>query len=164
MPASGSCRRARGRHGGPPRGHGRSQHGDWDGAPGCAAQARSLSARLEPLALADAEAYAEALEALAEGDGAAATSALDRAAELPLAIADAASAVAELAAEALEHCAVHVRGETLAAVALARGATEGGRHGSSRSTSRRAPTTSARGEQPPHALAQPTPGTRAVAR
>lgn len=96
---------------------------DWDGAPGCAAQALSLSARLEPLALADAEAYAEALRALAEGDGAAVT-ALQRAAELPLAIADAASAVAELAAEALEHCEVHVRGEALAAAALARGATE----------------------------------------
>jgi formiminotetrahydrofolate cyclodeaminase len=96
---------------------------DWPSAAACSAQALTLSARLEPLALADAQAYAAALQALEDRDRDLGE-ALHRAAELPLAIAQCAADVAELAAETAESCAGHVRGEALAAVALARGAAE----------------------------------------
>jgi formiminotetrahydrofolate cyclodeaminase len=96
---------------------------DWTDGAAYSAQALTLSARLEPLALADAQAYADALQALADRDRGLGE-ALHRAAELPLAIATAAADVAALAAETAERCAPHVRGEALAAVALARGATE----------------------------------------
>lgn len=99
----------------------------WSGAPGAAAQARSLRARLVPLALADAEAYAEALEALrgtAAGQGHRSDlgEKLDRAAQLPLAIAEAAADVAELAALAAEHADGPSRTDAVAAAALAEGA------------------------------------------
>lgn len=99
---------------------------DWPEAPSCSAQALALSARLEPLALADAQAYADALRALAERDRDLGE-ALHRAAELPLAIAEAAADVADLAAATADRCAGHVRGDALAAVAIAMGATEAAR-------------------------------------
>jgi methenyltetrahydrofolate cyclohydrolase len=99
----------------------------WPGAGGAAAQARSLRARLVPLALADAEAYAEALEALREsaaghGHHAELGLKLDRAAALPLAIAETAADVAELAALAAEHGDGPSRTDAVAAAALAEGA------------------------------------------
>ena len=74
----------------------------WGDAAGVAAQARALSARLVPLASADATAFARvvALRADPHADERDLGPALDRAAELPLAIADAAAATAELAAMA----------------------------------------------------------------
>ena len=97
---------------------------DWEAATAAAAQAETLRARLEPLALADAQAYADALAALRDDAPGAppAGPALERAAELPLAIASHAADVAELAVHAASRCAASVRGEALAAAALAAGA------------------------------------------
>jgi methenyltetrahydrofolate cyclohydrolase len=98
---------------------------DWDEAGAASAQALALRARLEPLALADAEAYAETRRAFGEGDTRGSLArALDRAAELPLTIAEATADVAELGAQVYERCDVRVRGDALAAVALAAGATK----------------------------------------
>lgn len=98
---------------------------DWDEAPGVAAQAGALADRLLVLADDDVRAFAEALEALrtrrAGGDrelGAA----LARAADVPLAIAEAAADVAELAALAAEHGKPDVRPDAGAAAALAEAA------------------------------------------
>jgi glutamate formiminotransferase/formiminotetrahydrofolate cyclodeaminase len=77
---------------------------DWAEAPGIAAQATTLRARLVELADEDVRAFAAALEALdAAGEAGGSRDrllglALERAADVPLAIAGAASDVAELAA------------------------------------------------------------------
>lgn len=72
---------------------------DWEEHGGCAAQARTLRNRAEPLVRADAEAYANALEALAgDGDAASVATALAEAAEVPLTIAAIGSDVTLLAA------------------------------------------------------------------
>jgi methenyltetrahydrofolate cyclohydrolase len=97
----------------------------WDGAAGAAAQASRLRARLTPLAIADATAYAEALEALREsttGEHAQLGAKLELAAELPLAIAEAAADVGELAALAAERGDGPSRTDAIAAAALAEGA------------------------------------------
>jgi len=96
---------------------------DWEEAGPCAAQALALRARLQPLARADAEAYANALRALDDrGDDFELGRALDQAAALPLAIAEGAADVAELAVHVSDRCDGRVRGDALAAAALAGGA------------------------------------------
>lgn len=97
----------------------------WGDAPGVAAQARALSARLVPLASADASAFARvvALRADPHADERDLGPALERAAELPLAIADAAAAAAELAALAAGWAVGYEKADAIAAAALAEGAT-----------------------------------------
>ena len=100
---------------------------NWSEAAGAAAQAGKLRATLVPLALADAVAYADALEALREvADGREVHDdlgpRLERAAELPLRIAEAATDVAELAAEAAQCGDGPGRTDAIAAAALAEGA------------------------------------------
>lgn len=97
----------------------------WSDGAGVAAQARMLSARLRPLALADAEAFARvlALRADASSDRRDLGPALERSLSVPLEIADACAATAELAALAAEHSVGHERADAVAAAALAEGAT-----------------------------------------
>jgi len=97
----------------------------WRDAPGAAAQARALSARLVPLASADAAALARVigLRSDPDADERDLGPALERAAELPLAIADAACATAELAATAAEWAIGYEKADAIAAAALAEGAT-----------------------------------------
>ena len=100
---------------------------DWTDAAGVAAQARMLSARLRQLASADAEAFARvlALRADASSDARDLGPALERSLAVPLEIADACAATAELAAVAAEHAVGHERADAVAAAALAEGATRG---------------------------------------
>lgn len=98
----------------------------WEGAPGAIAQADALRARVMPLAEADAKVYAEALETLRSRDeldpgerDEVIRGALSRAAEVPLAIAEAGSDVAELAAAIGELGNEEVRGDAAAAAVLA---------------------------------------------
>ena len=97
----------------------------WRDAPGAAAQARALSARLVPLASADAAALARVigLRADPDADERDLGPALERAAALPLAIADAAAATAELAALAAGWAVGYEKADAIAAAALAEGAT-----------------------------------------
>jgi formiminotetrahydrofolate cyclodeaminase len=102
----------------------------WSGAPGAIAQADALTARVAPLAQADADAYADAIVALHLDRDALDVSARDsllastlaRAADVPLAIAEIAADVGLLAAEASEHCDPDTRPEALAACLLAEAA------------------------------------------
>jgi formiminotetrahydrofolate cyclodeaminase len=98
---------------------------DWGDGAGVAAQARSLSARLVPLATADATAFARvvALQADPTGDPRDLGPALEQAAELPLAIADAAAATGELAAFVASRSVGYEKADAVAAAALAEGAT-----------------------------------------
>jgi formiminotetrahydrofolate cyclodeaminase len=98
---------------------------DWVDAPGIAAQARMLSARLRPLATVDAEAFARviALRADASSDARDLGPALERSMAVPLEIADACAATAELAALAAAHAVGHERADAVSAAALAEGAT-----------------------------------------
>jgi formiminotetrahydrofolate cyclodeaminase len=97
----------------------------WGDAGGVAAQARALSGRLVPLASADANAFARvvALRADPQADARDLGPALDLAAELPLAIADATAATAELAALAAGWAIGYEKADAIAAAALAEGAT-----------------------------------------
>ena len=97
----------------------------WVDAAGIAAQARTLSARLLPLATSDADAFARVVQLRADpqADPRDLGPALERAADAPLAIADAAAATAELAALATEWVVGHERSDAVAAAALAEGAT-----------------------------------------
>lgn len=97
----------------------------WADAAGVAAQARGLAGRLRPLAAADAEAFARvvALRADATSDHRDLGPALERSATIPLEIADACAATAELAALAAEHAIGYERADAVAAAALAEGAT-----------------------------------------
>jgi formiminotetrahydrofolate cyclodeaminase len=97
----------------------------WKDAPGVAAQARELSGRLVRLAGADAEAFAQvvALREDPKADPRDLGPALERAADVPLAIADAAAATAELAALAAGWAIGYERADAIAAAALAEGAT-----------------------------------------
>ena len=97
----------------------------WADAPGIAAQARGLASRLRPLAAADAAAFARVLElrADASSDRRDLGPALERSADIPLEIADACAATAELAALAAERAVGHERADAVAAAALAEGAT-----------------------------------------
>lgn len=96
----------------------------WPESAGVAAQARALSARLAPLARDDATAFARvvALRSDPASDRRDLGPALERAAELPLAIADAASATAELAALAASWAVGYEKADAVAAAALAEGA------------------------------------------
>lgn len=99
---------------------------EWEWARGMAAQAEALRARLGPLAQADADAYEQALVAMhlpphlePEVRNATIAQALDRAAEVPLAIAEHAADVAELAAVLAEYGNPDARGDATAAALLA---------------------------------------------
>lgn len=97
----------------------------WADAAGVAAQARGLASRLRPLAAADARAFARVLElrADASSDHRDLGPALERSADIPLEIADACAATAELAALTAERAVGHERADAVAAAALAEGAT-----------------------------------------
>jgi len=97
----------------------------WRDSAGTAAQARALSARLVPLASADAVAFARVVQLRADPDADERDlrPALAQAAELPLAIADAACATAELAATAAGWAIGYEKADAIAAAALAEGAT-----------------------------------------
>jgi glutamate formiminotransferase/formiminotetrahydrofolate cyclodeaminase len=101
---------------------------DWVEAPGVAAQAGVLRARLLQLAEDDVRAYAAAMEALAAAREAGGGRdhligvALERAAEVPLAVAAAAADVAELAAEASKHGSPALRPDATTAALLAEAA------------------------------------------
>jgi formiminotetrahydrofolate cyclodeaminase len=91
----------------------------WDDADDAAARARELRERAAPLAQADAEAY-EAV--IAERGGPAYDEALSRAADVPLAVAEAAAGVAELAAELAARGNPNLRGDAVTAALLAEAA------------------------------------------
>ncbi len=97
----------------------------WADAAGIAAQARGLASRLRPLAAADAAAFARVLELRADtsSDHRDLGPALERSADIPLEIADACAATAELAALTAERAVGHERADAVAAAALAEGAT-----------------------------------------
>jgi formiminotetrahydrofolate cyclodeaminase len=108
---------------------------DWEGAGGVAAQAATLRRRLEELAPANDEAYERALAALhrpKEPDSGsrdlALGESLERAAAIPLAIAEVAANVAELAAVAAEEGDPQTRADAAAAAMLALGATRAAAH------------------------------------
>ena len=96
----------------------------WADSAGVAAQARALASRLRPLAAADAAAFARVLELRADAnlDARDLGPALECAADIPLQIADACAATAELAALAAERAVGHERADAVAAAALAEGA------------------------------------------
>jgi methenyltetrahydrofolate cyclohydrolase len=88
----------------------------WDDAGDAAARARELRERVAPLAQADAEAY-EAVIAARGGPGY--DEALSRAADIPLAIAEAAADLAELAAEVAAQGNPNLCGDAVTAALLA---------------------------------------------
>jgi formiminotetrahydrofolate cyclodeaminase len=88
----------------------------WSEAADAAARARGLRERVGPLAQADAEAYAAVIEARG---GPGYDEALSRAADVPLAIAETAAAVGELAAELAASGNPHLRGDATTAALLA---------------------------------------------
>ncbi len=107
----------------------------WAGSAAAVAQAESLRARVGRLAEEDAEAlqaYLAARKATREPRVEARDfnlgQALDRAADVPLAIAEAACDVAELAAHVAGHCDGDVRAEAASATVLAQGATRAAAH------------------------------------
>ncbi len=108
---------------------------DWADGPGVAAQARALRERLLELGDADARAYAAVLEVM-RSDGGSPTAqrdfalgqALVVAALLPLAIAETAADVAELAALATEHGKQALQPDAAVAAALAEAAAHSGAH------------------------------------
>ncbi len=113
----------------------RFSQGSWAGSAAAVAQAESLRARVGRLAEEDAEAvqaYLAAREATSEPRVEARDfnlgQALDRAADVPLAIAEAACDVAELAAHVADHCEGDVRAEAASATVLAHGAVRAAAH------------------------------------
>ncbi len=108
---------------------------DWELRGAAVAQAQMLRERLTELAPLNDEVYEQALAALGlpeEVDRGARReligASLDRAAAFPLAIAEAASNVAELAALVSEDCDPSVRADATAAAMLALGATRAAAH------------------------------------
>jgi methenyltetrahydrofolate cyclohydrolase len=102
----------------------------WEDAPGAAAQAEALRARVAPLARADAIAYEKALEALrlakdgaSEARDQALGEALERAASVPLEIAAVGADVAMLAADVAEAGNPNLCGDAAAGAALAEAGT-----------------------------------------
>ena len=99
---------------------------DWDGAAGAVAQAETLRHRAAPLAGEDAVAYENVLTALRmpeelepEVRDTLIGETLSRAADVPLAIAECAASVAELAAEIAVRGNPNLRGDAAAAAILA---------------------------------------------
>ena len=113
----------------------RSSLESWADARAAVAQAESLRARAVRLAQEDAEAL-EAFLAVRHADEEHRPEArdfnlgqaLDRAAEIPLAIAEAACDIAQLAAYVADHCEGDVRADAAAASALAAGAARAAAH------------------------------------
>ena len=108
---------------------------DWAQAGAYAAQANALRWRLQELAPANDEAYEHALAALhlapeleSEVRNQLLGESLERSAALPLAIAEAASNVSELAAVVAEECDPRFRADAAAAAMLALGATRAAAH------------------------------------
>jgi formiminotetrahydrofolate cyclodeaminase len=108
---------------------------DWSEAGAYVAQANALRLRLEELAPANDEAYEHALAALNLSEeldrdtrNQLIGESLERSAALPLAIAEATSNVAELAAIVSEQCDPRVRGDAASAAMLALGATRAAAH------------------------------------
>ncbi len=97
----------------------RASASTWSEARGIAAQAESLHDRASPLADLSAQAYADALEA--EGGDYELGRAYAKAAEPPLRIAEAAAAVAELAAYVAEHVEPARRADAVSAGLVAAG-------------------------------------------
>ena len=93
---------------------------DWDGRDAAVERAADLRARLVKLAAADAEAYAAYLAAAPEDKQAA----LAHATDVPLAVAQAAAEVAEVAADVNEHGNRRLAGDVFAGARLATAATE----------------------------------------
>ena len=98
----------------------------WDGAAGALAQAEALRARAAPLAQEDAEAYEAVLTAMRmpkdlepEVRNTLIGETLSRAADVPLAIAECAATVSELAAEIAVRGNQNLRGDAAAAAILA---------------------------------------------
>jgi formiminotetrahydrofolate cyclodeaminase len=113
----------------------RSSVASWADARAAVAQAESLRARAGRLAEEDAEAleaFLAARQATAEPRREARDfnlgQALDRAADVPLAIAEAACDVAQLAAYVADHCEGDVRADAASAAALAFGAARAAAH------------------------------------
>jgi formiminotetrahydrofolate cyclodeaminase len=110
------------------------QSTEWEDAPGVAAQATALRARLVTLAADDVRAYAAALEALSAAGGSEGSRdhllgvALTHAADVPLAIARTASDVAELAALAAAFAKESLRADATTAAALAEAAARSAAH------------------------------------
>ena len=103
---------------------------DWDGAAGAVAQAETLRHRAAPLADEDAVAYENVLTAMRmpqelepEVRNTLIGETLSRAADVPLAIAECAASVAELAAEIAVCGNPNLRGDAAAAAILAASAT-----------------------------------------
>jgi methenyltetrahydrofolate cyclohydrolase len=103
---------------------------DWDGAAGAVAQAETLRHRAAPLALEDAVAYENVLTAMRmpkelepEVRNTLIGETLSRAADVPLAIAECAATVSELAAEIAVRGNPNLRGDAAAAAILASSAT-----------------------------------------
>jgi formiminotetrahydrofolate cyclodeaminase len=99
---------------------------DWDGAVGAVAQAETLRHRAAPLALEDAVAYENVLTAMRmpkelepEVRNTLIGETLSRAADVPLAIAECAASVSELAAEIAVRGNQNLRGDAAAAAILA---------------------------------------------
>jgi formiminotetrahydrofolate cyclodeaminase len=99
---------------------------DWDGAAGAVAQAETLRHRAAPLALEDAVAYENVLTAMRmpkelepEVRNTLIGETLSRAADVPLAIAECAATVSELAAEIAVRGNQNLRGDAAAAAILA---------------------------------------------
>jgi formiminotetrahydrofolate cyclodeaminase len=106
----------------------------WSDGAGIAAQARALRARLTMLGDQDAEAFAQVLAIMRSTPGTTEErdvvlgEALVQAAEVPLAIAEAAADVAELAALAAAAGSPHLRPDATAAAALAEAAVRAAAH------------------------------------
>ena len=108
---------------------------EWRDAGAYAAQANALRQRLQELAPANDEAYEHALAALhlppeldSDVRNQVLGESLERSAALPLAIAEAASNVSELAAAVAEECDPRFRPDAAAAAMLALGATRAAAH------------------------------------
>jgi formiminotetrahydrofolate cyclodeaminase len=103
---------------------------EWPQASEVVERAETLRSLVAPLAVADAEAYANVLEALRLPRGSAArdttvAAALSRAADVPLAIAEAASEVATLAALVAQAGSAHLRGDAVVAAEIAEAGARG---------------------------------------
>ena len=103
---------------------------DWPRASEVVERAESLRLLVTPLAVADADAYGDVLEALRLPRGSAAReakvgAALSRAADVPLAVAEAASEVATLAALVAQAGSAPLRGDAVVAAAIAEAGARG---------------------------------------